>query len=245
MICCQRADAFFFFFTGSERGSWQKTLALVINGSKRNKSVVVLSDHSCLPKTLSHSVRWIPGSPWADPPVVLLMCPQWPLSASRWPNFYTQTHTPTHTISTDSNANQEAQSSIPASSKSRMSFPPGIKSQSKSGASERGGGEEERTAEAAPHLAASCSALCQIETEASCTLCRWTHIYLVLWAGAITVTLLPAVGSLERQAVVTEVVMLNGLSDHVLVAGVYARVCVCKYSLPNTANLNQVCTCIY
>lgn len=62
------------------------------------------------------------------------------------PVTHTHTHYHTHTLSADSSANQATQSAIPASSKSRMSFPPGIKSQSKSGASERGGGEEEKTA---------------------------------------------------------------------------------------------------
>lgn len=93
------------------------------------------------------------------------------LSPATHTHYLTQ-HTITHTLSTDSSATQATSSAIPAFSKSRMSFPPGIKSQSKSGASERGGGEEERTAQTEPHLAASCSALCQIETEASCTLYR-------------------------------------------------------------------------
>lgn len=99
----------------------------------------------------------------------------WPRSGLAAGPLPPLSHTHTNTHSTDSSANQATPSAIPASSKSRMSFPPGIKSQAKTGASERGGGEEERTAQTVPHLAASCSALCQIETEASCTL--YTHTY--------------------------------------------------------------------
>ena len=95
------------------------------------------------------------------------------------PATYTHTHTHTHTQTAShwqphQSGNTKCYSCL---LKSRMSFPPGIKSQSKNGASERGGGEEERTAQTEPHLAASCSALCQIETEASCTLCRHTHVH--------------------------------------------------------------------
>lgn len=109
----------------------------------------------------------------------------WPPSGftpgPRLPSVPCHTHTHTHTLRpTDSSANQATLSAIPAS-KSRMSFPPGIKSQSNTRVSERGGGEEERTAQTEPHLAASCSALCQIETEASCTLCRLTHTHTLGW----------------------------------------------------------------
>ena len=130
------------------------------------------------------STGWSPGRSSVTPSLAMLGLPLASvlapfLSSVLCPLPHTHTHTHTHTQTAShwqphQSGNTKCYSCL---LKSRMSFPPGIKSQSKNGASERGGGEEERTAQTEPHLAASCSALCQIETEASCTLCRHTHVH--------------------------------------------------------------------
>lgn len=114
------------------------------NAGKESGGVEACSGHSGLPKTLDHPAR---GYQSTDPVAGLPMhSPHWPSLASLRLCSWATTHTHIYTPSTDSSTNQTTQSPTPASPKSRMSFPPGIKSQAKSGASEQGGGEEERTA---------------------------------------------------------------------------------------------------
>lgn len=150
---------------------------------KKGGHVEACSGHSCLPNTLCHSAQCVLGNQPVDllagPPVR----PHWPCLASLWlrsrPPPYPlspATHTHTHSALTAAPIKQHRVLFLPPQN-------PGCPSRQESKASlkpERvnGGGEEERTAQAEPHLAASCSALCQIETEASCTLYRHTHTHI-------------------------------------------------------------------
>lgn len=130
---------------------------------KKGGHVEACSGHSCLPETLCHSAQCVLGNQPADLQAGPPLRPHWPCLASLWlrsrpPPYLLSPVTHTHTLSTDSSANQATPSAIPASSKSRMSFPPGIKSQSKTGASERWRrGRENSTGRAPPRCFLFCS----------------------------------------------------------------------------------------
>lgn len=143
-------------------------MAMVWMERKHKRRVQARSARGGLPERLSHSARQEPEGQKSDPLAGTPVCPRRPSLALCRP--HPAPHSPPHKISADGSTNQPTQRTIRAASKSRMSFTPGIGGQSKSGASERSGREEERAGETALHLAASCSAL-RLIVEASCTLC--------------------------------------------------------------------------